>query len=465
MTSVLRTRARVRRGLFLLGLICAFAAWWRSPANAAEPATGAPGADIVLALDVSRSMWATDRAPDRLTLAKRCIRTLAAKAHDHRVALVAFAGASVLVSPLTRDASSVAALADEADPSMVPRGGTDLSAALAMALDLLPGATSRGAHVVLLTDGEDHDGQGLREARRANVRGVRVHAIGLGTALGSKIPLALHGGTGFVKDRTGSDVISRLVPASLQAMADVSGGRFTEASGPDALAALVDDVVARAAASASASAVGRMRWLVWLAVACWLLTLALTEARRGGVAVLGCVLLTACGVDPGHASFQDACARLRARDWAGVQAAAQQAVDRGGARYRPLQSFLRGNVAFGQSLATNDAPKAFALAEDALAHWRVAATSRADWPAARRNVERALLRLHQLRVRAKPKRKPPPPPPDNKPKAAKAKVETQDLAPGAVLQLLKVLARKDQERLRARRDARARSSADVERDW
>ncbi|MGQ0615132.1 MAG: VWA domain-containing protein [Planctomycetaceae bacterium] len=223
------SRGRRRRALFAGGLLLALLAFaqplWGAGAHPLEPR----GADLVVCLDVSRSMLARDLAPNRLERAREEIRALATRAAGDRIALVLFAGQARLAVPLTRDLASFADLAARADPLDIPRGGTDLGAALAAALGALESGTGEHAAILLLTDGEDLEGRGLRGAEACRERGVPVHGVGLGSARGAKIPLEGEGG--YVKDRSGAEVISVMDPASLQRIARATGGGFADASG------------------------------------------------------------------------------------------------------------------------------------------------------------------------------------------------------------------------------------------
>jgi Ca-activated chloride channel family protein len=164
-------------------------------------------------------MLARDVAPDRLSRAKGEIRALAEGAKGDRLGLVVFAGEARAMVPLTEDMTSFLELLDLADPTSVARGGTDLGAALEAALDVLQG---RRGTVLLFTDGEDLGGRGLLAARLLAERGVEVSCIGLGTELGSKITT----GGGFVRDRSGEEVVSALDARGLRAIAEATGGTF-----------------------------------------------------------------------------------------------------------------------------------------------------------------------------------------------------------------------------------------------
>jgi Ca-activated chloride channel family protein len=167
--------------------------------------------------------------PDRLERAKREIRALAQRAFGDRLALVAFAGEARLLLPLTHDLDSFVELVDLADPLSVLRGGTDLGAALTVALEALDGGDSSHAAVLLITDGEDHRQSGRAVAEQCKERHIPVHCLGLGSPLGSKITIGESGSESFLRDGAGSDVVSALDSDGLRAIADHTGGGFATA--------------------------------------------------------------------------------------------------------------------------------------------------------------------------------------------------------------------------------------------
>lgn len=185
------------------------------------------GIDMLVCLDVSRSMLARDLEPSRLERAKLEIRSLAGRARGDRLGLVVFAGEARLVSPLTRDMESFMELVDMASPLSVERGGTDIGAALEKALDALAGSSGDHEVVLLFTDGEDLEQKGLAAAERCRERNITVHCIGLGSARGSKI--ALGTGEGFLMDRSGNEVVSIMDPNALLRIAATAGGAFMDA--------------------------------------------------------------------------------------------------------------------------------------------------------------------------------------------------------------------------------------------
>jgi Ca-activated chloride channel family protein len=222
-------RRALRRGLFALGLLLAILAALRPAFGAPVPEVAPRGADVVLCLDVSRSMLAQDVAPDRLSAAKREAKALAARAVGDRLALVLYAGEARPFVALTHDAAAFAELVDLADPLEVLRGGSDLGAALEVVEALLASGRSERATVVVLSDGEDRGGRAVDAARRLAARGVPVHAIGFGTALGGKVVVETEAGPAFLRDAAGNEVVTALDAAALARVAEAGGGTYADA--------------------------------------------------------------------------------------------------------------------------------------------------------------------------------------------------------------------------------------------
>jgi Ca-activated chloride channel homolog len=201
-------------------------------------------ADLVLALDVSRSMLAQDVTPDRMerqrVLARRILRELP----GDRIGLVVFAGRANVLAPLTADHGTLHLYLDALDPNIVSQGGTALSTAIRQGADLARGPDDAGRGVVVLvSDGEaleDRDAV-LREADRASRLGVTVHTVGVGTPQGAPVP-ARPGLGGQAEGYTrweGEIVISRLEEDLLRDVARRTGGRYVRLGDPGATDALL----------------------------------------------------------------------------------------------------------------------------------------------------------------------------------------------------------------------------------
>lgn len=185
------------------------------------------GLDLVVCLDTSRSMLVEDLRPNRLERAKREITGLLQVLGGDRVAILAFAGDVRTVAPLTHDRATLASFVSTLSPKENLLGGTNLGAALTAALKLFDGRTGAHEAIVLLTDGEDVEGEGLKVAQQAAQRGIRVYVVGMGTPEGGKIS---DESTGFVRDETGVEHVSQLDGTTLERIAKETGGEYLAAN-------------------------------------------------------------------------------------------------------------------------------------------------------------------------------------------------------------------------------------------
>ncbi len=220
------------RLLRVLGLSCVIVAIAQPRWNFSWQDVKRQGADLVIALDVSRSMAAADVAPSRLERAKREIKDLLKLVHGDRVALVLYSGVAFIQCPLTHDLSAFELFLDQAGLDSLPVQGTSLSQALqaaGKALDDGAEASSKGRAVILITDGEDHEGQAIQVASELADRGIAVHTIGVG---GQGAPIPLEDG-GFLKDSSGHLVVSQPNEAILRSIASAAKGRFVRAANGD----------------------------------------------------------------------------------------------------------------------------------------------------------------------------------------------------------------------------------------
>ncbi len=189
------------------------------------------GVDIVIALDVSKSMLAQDVKPNRLQRAKLAIQELIPLLRGDRLGLVAFAGTSFLNCPLTVDYNGFALMLEDISTETIPRGGTNLTDAIRTGVKALHASAEGSRALVLITDGESHEGDPLAAAKDAAANGVKIFCIGIGTAEGELIPVTDDEGQAtFVKDREGRTVKSRLDEETLQKIAIETGGSYVRAT-------------------------------------------------------------------------------------------------------------------------------------------------------------------------------------------------------------------------------------------
>ncbi len=193
----------------------------------------AEGMELVIALDVSRSMLAEDAAPSRLERARIAIGRLLdrlAERGGHRVGLIVFAGIPVVRAPVTSDYAFVREQLRRTSPADVPRGGTLLGDAVRRAVKLLDRPGEHDRVVLLLTDGEDHESFPLEAAATAADAGVTIFTVGIGDPSGGgRIPITDENGVRRFVEYDGKEVISKLDEETLRRMAEVTGGGYVPA--------------------------------------------------------------------------------------------------------------------------------------------------------------------------------------------------------------------------------------------
>ena len=179
------------------------------------------GRDVIVAVDTSRSMLATDVVPSRLARAKLIAHDLLRLVRGDRVGLVAFAGSAFLQAPLTLDYNAVLASIEELDTAVIPKGGTNIADAIRTAEQAFGKGEGQTRALIILTDGEELDADGISAAKRAAEVGVRIYTVGIGSGEGSLIPLRTdNGGADFVRDTAGKPVQSRLDETRLKEIAE-----------------------------------------------------------------------------------------------------------------------------------------------------------------------------------------------------------------------------------------------------
>ena len=190
------------------------------------------GADIIVALDTSRSMLATDVTPTRLEHAKLALRDLVQQLQGDRIGLVAFAGSAFVQCPLTLDYGAFLESLRSVTVGIIPKGGTALGQAIKTGLAAFENQPGKHHALIIITDGEDHDGQIQGASQQAAAKGIKVYTIGVGTPEGELIPLSVEGRQTFLKNRQGQVVKSRLDTETLQTIALTTGGAYVYDSGP-----------------------------------------------------------------------------------------------------------------------------------------------------------------------------------------------------------------------------------------
>jgi Ca-activated chloride channel family protein len=202
----------------------------------ARGAVSARGIDMAIAIDASLSMMAPDERPSRLERVKQEVRRLRAMSQADRVALIAFAGRSYILTPLTSDDGAIELFLDNLDPSVVGQAGSSIARAIRQGTELLlasDGSADRA--LVLMTDGEVFESAEdvNAAATEAGVKGVSLVTVGFGTTQGSTIPIQDGSITREKRDDDGKIVITRYAPELLEAAAKAAGGTFIPADASD----------------------------------------------------------------------------------------------------------------------------------------------------------------------------------------------------------------------------------------
>jgi len=202
------------------------------------------GADLVIALDVSNSMLSQDIRPDRLTRAVQGISKLIDRLEGDRIGIVVFAGKAYVQLPITTDYAAAKMFLSTISTQMVPSQGTAIGDAIELSLQSFK-EDERSKAIIIITDGENHEGNILEAAQDATDKGIKIFTIGMGSPEGSPIPVFdMYGRqTGYKTDRQGQTIVSRLDETTLQQLASAGNGIYVRAStGQDGLTRIIDEI-------------------------------------------------------------------------------------------------------------------------------------------------------------------------------------------------------------------------------
>ena len=181
------------------------------------------GIEVMIALDISNSMKAEDVAPSRLDKSKMMIENLVDNFTDDKVGLVVYAGDAFIQLPITSDYVSAKMFLQNIDPSLIASQGTNLAEAVGLSSRSFTKQDNVGRAIIVITDGEDHEGGAVEAAKQAKKNGMRVFVLGVGSTKGTPIP---DGNGGYMKDNTGQVVMSALNEEMCKQVAEAGGGAY-----------------------------------------------------------------------------------------------------------------------------------------------------------------------------------------------------------------------------------------------
>ena len=301
------------------------------------------GIDMVLSLDASLSMLAPDDRPNRLEHMKQEVRRLRAMSPGDRVAMLAFAGRSYVLSPLTIDAGALDLFLDNLNPTVVGQAGSSLARTIRQGVDLL-NLSKSGADraLIVMSDGEAFEdvSEVVAEAKRAKEEGVSLVTVGFGTEQGSTIPIKDGDVTTLKKDENGQTVITRYSPEFLKAAADAAGGTFIPANATDK-AGLIKSALSTLRTQARTSLGGedrvlRFQWFLFPGLLLLLMDTMLSERRgkarwqpaaaKTAAALIAFTMLASCVRVNRNA---DAVGAFHARDYMGAAGRFRNAIQQG----------------------------------------------------------------------------------------------------------------------------------------
>lgn len=244
MPEASKYKPAIKMAIRLLALACIIIAVARPRAGEKEEVESTEGIEVMIAMDVSRSMLASStddvKGIARLDRAKYLLGNLIGKLSNDKVGLIVFAGEAYTQLPITTDFVSAKMYLDEINTEMVPTQGTAIGTAINMAINSFSPAEDVNKAIIVITDGENHEGDALEMAKYAKSLGIEVDVIGIGSLKGAPIPIDNKGN--FLKDTDGTPVTTFLNEKMAREIAAAGGGVYINGSSNKALSDLVSQL-------------------------------------------------------------------------------------------------------------------------------------------------------------------------------------------------------------------------------
>lgn len=182
------------------------------------------GIELIIAIDVSNSMLTRDVKPNRIERTKKFVERLISELQNDRIGIIVFAGDAYVQLPVTNDYASAKMFLSTIGPAMVPKQGTAIGSAIDMAIRSFTSESTTSKVLVIFTDGENHEDDPISSAKKAAEKGIIVHTVGVGLPNGQPVPAP--DGNGFIKDKSGNVVMSKLDESTLKNIALAANGIY-----------------------------------------------------------------------------------------------------------------------------------------------------------------------------------------------------------------------------------------------
>lgn len=285
--SISKPRRRTKEFLKLLGFLFLIIAAFGPKFSNDVMEVKREGVDIVIALDVSNSMLAQDITPSRLEKAKYEIRKLIDQLRGDRIGLCVFAGRAYLQTPLTLDYAAFNMFLDLSDENTIGVQGTALEDAIATGIQAFDPDDQKHRVMMLISDGEDHEGNLDRVLELARKENVTIHTAGIGTLHGTPIPVRDAKGkiTGYKKTPDGEVVTTKLSTGTLEEIANATGGRFIHLNATgNGLENLYEEILGmdkkEFATHEFTNFKEQYHWFAWLGVICFILEFMISDLQK-----------------------------------------------------------------------------------------------------------------------------------------------------------------------------------------
>lgn len=414
---------RKARWWLCLGLIFAIIALARPQWGRLQEPVFDQSREILIAMDLSRSMLTQDVKPSRLARAKLLVNALLEKLKGERVGLAVFSGTAFLQSPLSADYEILREFLPSLDPGYLPEGGTNYRALIETALQAFSATSSADRYLIVLSDGEATDDDWEKLVPDLKERHIRAICLGIGTPAGAMIP---DGSGGFVKDERGAVVLSKLESHTLQNLARETGGVYRDASSWVDLATVLQQTVdagrkGQFVEKRNIRLVERYQWALGPALICLLLSFllefpvrprprALKLSAGPGTAALVLALMALFTMLGGQQTLHAAATETPQPPSKPKLSPLGQIVSRLSAEDHPSgrdwAEFGRETVTWGQKLKTAQQPVPEGPVHDALEAVRRGEKldpKTADWPQLRQELEALLQKPPEQQKQQQPK--------------------------------------------------------------